>query len=167
MYPFSLPIHQLVDIEAVSNFWLLRIEPQWAWLSSVCIVGCRSPWGTLCQNDACLGYPCVKHCDRIVSFTVYSSVTLSLFPQSQANIWLFEDTVLITGKLAGKYTTLLLRKFLESLFYKRIMVDYNLGPDGTLIGTSSYLIIKLLFGGIENSYLQYPLHMGLYAVRNY
>lgn len=47
------------------------------------------------------------------------------------------------------------------------MVDYNLGPDGTLIGTSSYLIIKLLFGGIENSYLQYPLHMGLYAVRNY
>ncbi|KAK2500300.1 hypothetical protein MC885_020501, partial [Smutsia gigantea] len=30
----------------------------------------------------------------------YSSVTLSLFPQSQANIWLFEDTVLITGKLA-------------------------------------------------------------------
>uniref|UniRef100_A0A8D0Y4R9 Family with sequence similarity 171 member B n=1 Tax=Sus scrofa TaxID=9823 RepID=A0A8D0Y4R9_PIG len=32
---------------------------------------------------------------------IYSSVTLSLFPQSQANIWLFEDTVLITGKLAG------------------------------------------------------------------
>ncbi|XP_059583224.1 protein FAM171B [Alligator mississippiensis] len=31
---------------------------------------------------------------------VYSSVTLSLFPQSQANIWLFEDTVLITGKLS-------------------------------------------------------------------
>ncbi|NWI47280.1 F171B protein, partial [Picathartes gymnocephalus] len=30
---------------------------------------------------------------------IYSSVTLSLFPQSQANIWLFEDTVLITGKL--------------------------------------------------------------------
>ncbi|NWU44819.1 F171B protein, partial [Hylia prasina] len=31
---------------------------------------------------------------------IYSSVTLSLFPQSQANIWLFEDTVLITGKLS-------------------------------------------------------------------
>ncbi|XP_020833210.1 protein FAM171B [Phascolarctos cinereus] len=29
---------------------------------------------------------------------IYSSVTLSLFPQSQANIWLFEDTVLVTGK---------------------------------------------------------------------
>jgi len=36
---------------------------------------------------------------------IYSSVTLSLFPQSQANIWLFEDTVLITGKLAGKYNS--------------------------------------------------------------
>uniref|UniRef100_A0A8C8BQ69 Family with sequence similarity 171 member B n=1 Tax=Otus sunia TaxID=257818 RepID=A0A8C8BQ69_9STRI len=32
---------------------------------------------------------------------IYSSVTLSLFPQRQANIWLFEDTVLITGKLSG------------------------------------------------------------------
>ncbi|NXU56996.1 F171B protein, partial [Turnix velox] len=31
---------------------------------------------------------------------IYSSVTLSLFPQSQANLWLFEDTVLITGKLS-------------------------------------------------------------------
>ncbi|KAL2302560.1 hypothetical protein Nmel_009989 [Mimus melanotis] len=31
---------------------------------------------------------------------IYSLVTLSLFPQSQANIWLFEDTVLITGKLS-------------------------------------------------------------------
>ncbi|XP_050195773.1 protein FAM171B isoform X2 [Myiozetetes cayanensis] len=31
---------------------------------------------------------------------IYSSVTLSLFPQNQANIWLFEDTVLITGKLS-------------------------------------------------------------------
>ncbi|NWS69968.1 F171B protein, partial [Crotophaga sulcirostris] len=31
---------------------------------------------------------------------IYSSVTLSLFPQRQANIWLFEDTVLITGKLS-------------------------------------------------------------------
>lgn len=41
----------------------------------------------------------------VLYFTVYSSVTLSLFPQSQANIWLFEDTVLITGKLAGKYST--------------------------------------------------------------
>ncbi|NXN99491.1 F171B protein, partial [Rhinopomastus cyanomelas] len=31
---------------------------------------------------------------------IYSSVTLSLFPQSPANVWLFEDTVLVTGKLS-------------------------------------------------------------------
>ncbi|XP_054826795.1 protein FAM171B [Eublepharis macularius] len=31
---------------------------------------------------------------------IYSSVTLSLFPQSQANVWLFDDTVLITGKVS-------------------------------------------------------------------
>uniref|UniRef100_A0A8B9GC36 Family with sequence similarity 171 member B n=1 Tax=Amazona collaria TaxID=241587 RepID=A0A8B9GC36_9PSIT len=31
---------------------------------------------------------------------IYSSVMLSLFPQRQANMWLFEDTVLITGKLS-------------------------------------------------------------------
>ncbi|XP_053568826.1 protein FAM171B [Bombina bombina] len=29
---------------------------------------------------------------------IYSSVTLSLIPQSKANIWLFDDSVLITGK---------------------------------------------------------------------
>ncbi|XP_028661884.1 protein FAM171B isoform X2 [Erpetoichthys calabaricus] len=32
---------------------------------------------------------------------IFSSVTLSLHPQSQGNIWLFEDSVLITGKLSG------------------------------------------------------------------
>ncbi|XP_043931060.1 protein FAM171B [Protopterus annectens] len=32
---------------------------------------------------------------------IFSSVTISLFPQSQANIWLYEDTVLISGKLTG------------------------------------------------------------------
>ncbi|XP_028661883.1 protein FAM171B isoform X1 [Erpetoichthys calabaricus] len=31
---------------------------------------------------------------------IFSSVTLSLHPQSQGNIWLFEDSVLITGKLS-------------------------------------------------------------------
>ncbi|XP_029461827.1 protein FAM171B isoform X2 [Rhinatrema bivittatum] len=35
---------------------------------------------------------------------IFSAVTLSLVPQSQANIWLFEDTVVITGKLTdAKY----------------------------------------------------------------
>ncbi|XP_063197118.1 protein FAM171B isoform X2 [Chroicocephalus ridibundus] len=37
---------------------------------------------------------------KIGRMPIYSSVTLSLFPQSQANIWLFEDTILITGKLS-------------------------------------------------------------------
>ncbi|NWS20098.1 F171B protein, partial [Pachyramphus minor] len=37
---------------------------------------------------------------RTARMPIYSSVTLSLFPQNQANIWLFEDTVLITGKLS-------------------------------------------------------------------
>ncbi|NWR50588.1 F171B protein, partial [Regulus satrapa] len=37
---------------------------------------------------------------KTVRMPIYSSVMLSLFPQSQANIWLFEDTVLITGKLS-------------------------------------------------------------------
>uniref|UniRef100_A0AAZ3S5G4 FAM171 N-terminal domain-containing protein n=1 Tax=Oncorhynchus tshawytscha TaxID=74940 RepID=A0AAZ3S5G4_ONCTS len=32
-------------------------------------------------------------------YTVFSSVTLSLLPQNQGNIWLFDDSVLITGKL--------------------------------------------------------------------
>nr|XP_006008946.1 PREDICTED: protein FAM171B isoform X3 [Latimeria chalumnae] len=32
---------------------------------------------------------------------IFSSVTLSLFPHNQANIWLFEDTILITGKVSG------------------------------------------------------------------
>uniref|UniRef100_A0A8C8RWS6 Family with sequence similarity 171 member B n=1 Tax=Pelusios castaneus TaxID=367368 RepID=A0A8C8RWS6_9SAUR len=48
---------------------------------------------------------------------IYSSVTLSLFPQSQANIWLFEDTVLITGKLsdAKSQPTVQFPKFLVKL----------------------------------------------------
>ncbi|NWI86800.1 F171B protein, partial [Pitta sordida] len=37
---------------------------------------------------------------KTMRMPIYSSVTLSLFPQNQANIWLFEDTVLITGKLS-------------------------------------------------------------------
>ncbi|KAG7466819.1 hypothetical protein MATL_G00146390 [Megalops atlanticus] len=31
---------------------------------------------------------------------IFSSVTLSLFPQNQGNIWLFEDSVVITGKIS-------------------------------------------------------------------
>lgn len=35
---------------------------------------------------------------------VFSAVTLLLLPHSQGNIWLFEDSVLITGKLPGEVT---------------------------------------------------------------
>lgn len=35
---------------------------------------------------------------------VFSAVTLLLLPHSQGNVWLYEDSVLITGKLPGKCT---------------------------------------------------------------
>lgn len=34
---------------------------------------------------------------------VFSAVTLLLLPHSQGNIWLFEDSVVITGKFPGKF----------------------------------------------------------------
>lgn len=39
-------------------------------------------------------------CDRFLS-SVLSVVTLLLLPHAQGNIWLFEDSVLITGKRPG------------------------------------------------------------------
>lgn len=42
---------------------------------------------------------------------VFSAVTLLLLPHSQGNIWLFEDTVLITRKLPGRFYTLLRAQF--------------------------------------------------------
>ncbi|XP_045437566.1 protein FAM171B [Pipistrellus kuhlii] len=47
-----------------------------------------------------LGYVLAPLAWRPGRMPIYSSLTLSLFPQSPANIWLFDDTVLITGKLA-------------------------------------------------------------------
>lgn len=35
------------------------------------------------------------------SISVFSSVTLALLPQTQGNIWLFDDSVLITQKTSG------------------------------------------------------------------
>ncbi|XP_061082690.1 family with sequence similarity 171 member B [Conger conger] len=37
---------------------------------------------------------------RTAKMPIFSSVTLSLFPQNQGNIWLFEDSVLISGKVS-------------------------------------------------------------------
>lgn len=46
---------------------------------------------------------------------VFSSVTMSLLGRTQGNIWLFEDSVLITGKTSGtanaSYVLLLPRSF--------------------------------------------------------
>ncbi|XP_030066313.1 protein FAM171B [Microcaecilia unicolor] len=41
---------------------------------------------------------------KTTKMPIFSAVTISLLPQSQANIWLFEDTVIITGRLTdAKY----------------------------------------------------------------
>lgn len=48
------------------------------------------------MNDALLGLSSVR------LSSVLSVVTLLLLPQAQGNIWLFEDSVLITGKLPGR-----------------------------------------------------------------
>ncbi|KAK6483185.1 protein FAM171B [Huso huso] len=37
---------------------------------------------------------------KTAKMPIFSSVTLSLIPQNQGNIWLFEDSVLITGKIS-------------------------------------------------------------------
>lgn len=41
-----------------------------------------------------------RHGDSLVS-SVVSVVTLLLLPQAQGDVWLFEDSLLITGKPAG------------------------------------------------------------------
>uniref|UniRef100_A0A4W5N796 Family with sequence similarity 171 member B n=1 Tax=Hucho hucho TaxID=62062 RepID=A0A4W5N796_9TELE len=43
---------------------------------------------------------------RTTKRPIFSSVTLSLLPQNQGNVWLFDDSVLITGKLPGMCTHL-------------------------------------------------------------
>ncbi|KAJ8403422.1 hypothetical protein AAFF_G00351940 [Aldrovandia affinis] len=37
---------------------------------------------------------------KTTKMPIFSSVTLALFPQNQGNIWLFEDSVLISGKIS-------------------------------------------------------------------
>lgn len=43
--------------------------------------------------------------------TVFSAVTLPLLPHSQGNIWLFEESVLITRNLPGRFTFTSASKF--------------------------------------------------------
>lgn len=44
--------------------------------------------------------PNLSPCSLIIA-AVFSSVTVSLLALNQGNIWLFEDSVLITGKTSG------------------------------------------------------------------
>lgn len=81
----------------------------------------HSVWPTLhwhsCVHPDCFLLALIMsitvYCDWIIAqqcflnmwcFTaVFSAVTMLLHPHSQGNIWLFEDSVLITGKLPGKF----------------------------------------------------------------
>ncbi|XP_075385647.1 protein FAM171B [Tenrec ecaudatus] len=72
---------------------------------------------------------------------IYSSVTLSLFPQSQANIWLFEDTVLITGKLADA-------KSQPSVQFSKALIKL---PDNHHISNvTGYLTVLQQFLNVDN-----------------
>ncbi|XP_037379576.1 protein FAM171B [Talpa occidentalis] len=72
---------------------------------------------------------------------IYSSVTLSLFPQNQANIWLFEDTVLITGKLADA-------KSQPSVQFSKALIKL---PDNHQISNvTGYLTILQQFLKVDN-----------------
>ncbi|XP_010217515.1 PREDICTED: protein FAM171B [Tinamus guttatus] len=92
---------------------------------------------------------------------IYSSVTLSLFPQSQANIWLFEDTVLITGKLsdAKSQPSVQFAKFLIKLptdYHFTNVTAYLTVPEQFLkvdgfFYTTGILLNKSGFRGIELS----------------
>ncbi|KAM5279911.1 protein FAM171B isoform 2-T2 [Ctenodactylus gundi] len=72
---------------------------------------------------------------------IYSSVTLSLFPQSQANIWLFEDTVLITGKLADA-------KSQPSVQFSKALIQ--LPDDHHISNVTGYLTVLQQFLKVDN-----------------
>ncbi|CAM2100271.1 unnamed protein product [Caretta caretta] len=72
---------------------------------------------------------------------IYSSVTLSLFPQSQANIWLFEDTVLITGKLSDA-------KSQPSVQFPKILIKLPISHHITNV--TAYLTVPQQFLKVDN-----------------
>uniref|UniRef100_A0A6I8N418 Family with sequence similarity 171 member B n=1 Tax=Ornithorhynchus anatinus TaxID=9258 RepID=A0A6I8N418_ORNAN len=67
---------------------------------------------------------------------IYSSVTLSLFPQSQADIWLFEDTVLITGRSSDA-------KIQPKVQFPKVLI--NLPNNHLLINVTGYLTVLQQF----------------------
>ncbi|XP_038606828.1 protein FAM171B [Tachyglossus aculeatus] len=72
---------------------------------------------------------------------LYSSVTLSLFPQSQADIWLFEDTVLITGRSSDA-------KIQPKVQFPKVLI--KLPNNHLLINITGYLTILQQFLKREN-----------------
>ncbi|XP_074857743.1 protein FAM171B isoform X3 [Carettochelys insculpta] len=72
---------------------------------------------------------------------IYSSVTLSLFPQSQANIWLFEDTVLITGKLSDA-------KAQPSVQFPKMLIKLPINHHITNV--TAYLTVPQQFLRVDN-----------------
>uniref|UniRef100_A0A8C9LD34 Family with sequence similarity 171 member B n=1 Tax=Pavo cristatus TaxID=9049 RepID=A0A8C9LD34_PAVCR len=72
---------------------------------------------------------------------IYSSVTLSLFPQSQANIWLFEDTVLITGKLSDA-------KSQPSVQFQKSLI--KLPTDHHITNVTAYLTVPEQFLKVDS-----------------
>uniref|UniRef100_A0A8B9PAZ6 Family with sequence similarity 171 member B n=1 Tax=Apteryx owenii TaxID=8824 RepID=A0A8B9PAZ6_APTOW len=75
---------------------------------------------------------------------IYSSVTLSLFPQSQANIWLFEDTVLITGKSSGKFNA----KSQPSVQFAKFLI--KLPTDHHITNVTAYLTVPEQFLKVDS-----------------
>ncbi|XP_052531727.1 protein FAM171B [Tympanuchus pallidicinctus] len=72
---------------------------------------------------------------------IYSSVTLSLFPQSQANIWLFEDSVLITGKLSDA-------KSQPSVQFQKSLI--KLPTDHHITNVTAYLTVPEQFLKVDS-----------------
>ena len=50
---------------------------------------------------------------------VFSSVTMSLLGRTQGNIWLFEDSVLITGKTSGTVNAV------EVTFFNALLLPHS------------------------------------------
>eukprot|EP00073_Rattus_norvegicus_P045509 XP_017447657.1 PREDICTED: protein FAM171B isoform X3 [Rattus norvegicus] len=117
---------------------------------------------------------------------IYSSVTLSLFPQSQANIWLFEDTVLITGKLTDAksqpsvqfskasiklpdnhhisnvtgYLTVLQQFLKGDNFLSAIGITYSTGFENVELTPHAAICVKIYSGGKELN-VAGPIHISL------
>ncbi|KAG5834031.1 hypothetical protein ANANG_G00282360 [Anguilla anguilla] len=85
---------------------------------------------------------------RTTRMPVFSSVTLSLFPHNQGNIWLFEDSVLISGKVSDTASQPSVR-FPKSLL--------NLPDQNNISSVTAYLTMPQLPS--EKDHLLYTVGM--------